>query len=150
MEQIVFRLDANAKIGIGHLMRCMSIADELDQQKYHLYFICGKLTNPMQSLIADKGYKLYIEDNENNILKIIEILKPDYLIVDHYGLDSKFEIKARPFSKQIIVIDDMADRFALYSIQNGLNMNRIVGTGVDHADLALADDIGAGAVQGEG
>jgi UDP-2,4-diacetamido-2,4,6-trideoxy-beta-L-altropyranose hydrolase len=111
MEQIVFRLDANAKIGIGHLMRCMSIADELDQQKYHLYFICGKLTNPMQSLIADKGYKLYIEDNENNILKIIEILKPDYLIVDHYGLDSKFEIKARPFSKQIIVIDDMADRF---------------------------------------
>ena len=111
MKQIVFRLDANARIGTGHLMRCMTIADELDQKKYHIYFICGKLTHPMQALIADIGYKFYIEDNEKKILKILENIKPDYLIIDHYGLDSKFEIKASPYSKQILVIDDMADRF---------------------------------------
>jgi UDP-2,4-diacetamido-2,4,6-trideoxy-beta-L-altropyranose hydrolase len=111
MKQIVFRLDANTRIGTGHLMRCMTIADELDRQKYHIYFICGKITPPMQKFIADKGYKFYVEDNQNHILKIIETLKPDYLIIDHYGLDSKFETKARPYSKQIIVIDDMADRF---------------------------------------
>lgn len=111
MKQIVFCLEANARIGTGHLMRCMTIADELDQKKYHIYFICGKLTHIMQAFIDDKGYKFSIEDNEKNILKILENIKPDYLIIDHYGIDSRFEIKARPYSKQIIVVDDMADRF---------------------------------------
>ena len=111
MKHFVFRLDANARIGTGHLMRCMTIANELDQKFYRCYFICRGLIQPLQALIAGKGYKFYIEDNEKNILEILENLKPDYLIIDHYGLDSKFEKKARPYSKQIIVIDDMADRF---------------------------------------
>ena len=111
MAQIVFRLDANARIGTGHLMRCLTIADELDQKKYHIYFICEKLSPPMQTLIADKGYKFYIENNEKYILNFLENLRPDYLVIDHYELDSKFEKKARPYSKKIIIIDDMANRF---------------------------------------
>jgi UDP-2,4-diacetamido-2,4,6-trideoxy-beta-L-altropyranose hydrolase len=111
MKQIVFRLDANARIGTGHLMRCITIADELDQKKYHIHFICEKLTHSLQSYITDKGYIFYIEDNEKSILIILKKLNPDYLVIDHYKLDSKFEKKARPYSKQIIIIDDMANRF---------------------------------------
>jgi UDP-2,4-diacetamido-2,4,6-trideoxy-beta-L-altropyranose hydrolase len=110
MKHFVFRLDANATIGTGHLMRCMTIANELDQELYRCYFICRELTQTLQELIAEKGYKIHIENNENNMLKVIENLKPDYLTIDHYGLDSNFERRARIFSKCIVVIDDMADR----------------------------------------
>ena len=110
MKHFVFRLDANARIGAGHLMRCMTIANELDQKFYRCYFICSGLIQPLQALITDKGYKFYIEDNENNILKIIENLKPDYLIIDHYGIDAKFESSAYSLTKHMLVIDDMANR----------------------------------------
>ena len=110
MKCFAFRLDANDRIGTGHLMRCMTIANELDQKFYRCYFICRGLIQPLQALIAGKGYKFYIEDNEKNILKILENIKPDYLIIDHYGLDARFESKAHVFSKCILVIDDLADR----------------------------------------
>jgi UDP-2,4-diacetamido-2,4,6-trideoxy-beta-L-altropyranose hydrolase len=88
----------------------MTIANELDQKSYSCHFICKELTQSSRALITDKGYKFYLEDNEDGVLTILKNLNPDYLIVDHYGLDAKFESKAHTFSKRILVIDDMADR----------------------------------------
>jgi UDP-2,4-diacetamido-2,4,6-trideoxy-beta-L-altropyranose hydrolase len=34
----------------------------------------------------------------------------DLLVVDHYGLDARFERACRPWAKTILVIDDLADR----------------------------------------
>ena len=110
MKHFVFRLDANARIGTGHLMRCLTIANELDQNLCSCHFICSELIQPLRSLITGNGYKFYIEDNENNILKIIENLKPDYLIIDHYGIDAKFESRVYSLTKHMLVIDDMANR----------------------------------------
>ncbi len=36
--------------------------------------------------------------------------KPDWLIVDHYGLDSQWEGQLRPHVRQIMVLDDLANR----------------------------------------
>ena len=34
----------------------------------------------------------------------------DILIVDHYGIDYRWESRLRPFCNRIMVIDDLADR----------------------------------------
>jgi UDP-2,4-diacetamido-2,4,6-trideoxy-beta-L-altropyranose hydrolase len=34
----------------------------------------------------------------------------DWLIVDHYGLDARYEFAVRPYVKGLLVIDDLADR----------------------------------------
>jgi hypothetical protein len=36
--------------------------------------------------------------------------KPDWLIVDHYALDERWEKHLRPYVSRIFVIDDLADR----------------------------------------
>ena len=41
---------------------------------------------------------------------IVEKLKPDWLVVDHYGLDRRWEAALRPRCKKLMVIDDLADR----------------------------------------
>jgi UDP-2,4-diacetamido-2,4,6-trideoxy-beta-L-altropyranose hydrolase len=110
MKHFVFRLDANARIGTGHLMRCLTIANELDQNLCSCHFICSELIQPLRSLITDKGYKYYLEDSENGVLAILKNINPEYLVIDHYGLDTKFESKAYAFSKRILVIEDMANR----------------------------------------
>lgn len=39
-------------------------------------------------------------------IPIMEALKPDWLIVDHYALDIRWEQVLRPYCKRVMVIDD--------------------------------------------
>ena len=41
---------------------------------------------------------------------IVEKLQPDWLVVDHYALDQRWEVALRPHFKKLMVIDDLADR----------------------------------------
>lgn len=109
MKCFAFRLDANAQIGTGHLMRCLAIANELDQNN-SCHFLCKELPSLLHAQIVSNGHKVHTVNNENNVLAILDKLKPDYLIIDHYELDARFEIKVSDFCKHILVIDDMADR----------------------------------------
>lgn len=41
---------------------------------------------------------------------ILTEVNPDWLIVDHYALDSRWEITLKPHYRKLMVIDDLADR----------------------------------------
>lgn len=41
---------------------------------------------------------------------ILAEVKPDWLIVDHYALDAHWENQLKPYYRQLLVIDDLADR----------------------------------------
>ena len=41
---------------------------------------------------------------------ILENLRPDWLVVDHYALDAHWESEVRKNCKKLMVIDDLADR----------------------------------------
>lgn len=41
---------------------------------------------------------------------ILAEVNPDWLIVDHYALDSRWEITLKPYYRKLMVIDDLADR----------------------------------------
>ena len=41
---------------------------------------------------------------------ILAEVKPDWLIVDHYALDARWELALKPHYRQLMVIDDLADR----------------------------------------
>lgn len=42
--------------------------------------------------------------------RILDELQPDWLIVDHYALDARWEAALKPYNRQLMVIDDLADR----------------------------------------
>lgn len=41
---------------------------------------------------------------------ILAYVKPDWLIVDHYALDARWELALKPHYRKLMVIDDLADR----------------------------------------
>ncbi|MGM0695006.1 MAG: UDP-2,4-diacetamido-2,4,6-trideoxy-beta-L-altropyranose hydrolase [Pseudomonadota bacterium] len=41
---------------------------------------------------------------------ILAEIKPDWLIVDHYALDARWELALKPHYRRLMVIDDLADR----------------------------------------
>ncbi|MCL6479749.1 MAG: UDP-2,4-diacetamido-2,4,6-trideoxy-beta-L-altropyranose hydrolase [Peptococcaceae bacterium] len=132
--KVVFRADASVQIGTGHIMRCLTLADELRKKGAEIFFICRLLPGNLCGLIEQKGYLVhrlpYPEQSPNSVTnharreevswqtdaeetKTIlakEIGGIDWLVVDHYALDIRWETLMRPHAKKIMVIDDLADR----------------------------------------
>ncbi|MDE4455119.1 UDP-2,4-diacetamido-2,4,6-trideoxy-beta-L-altropyranose hydrolase [Psychrobacter sp. DAB_AL62B] len=135
--KIVFRCDASIQIGTGHVMRCLTLANEMAQQGAECVFICRRHHGNLIKEIQKHGHKvyplplendLYIETNNKTALahadwlastqcrdaelsrSIVKALQPDWLIVDHYALDENWEKRLQPYCKKLMVIDDLADR----------------------------------------
>ena len=136
-HKIVFRCDASIQIGSGHVMRCLTLADELSRQGAESFFICRQHDGSLIEILQQRGYQVYtlplehdlgIESKSKDLLahadwlastqqrdaelsrSIVEQIKPNWLIVDHYALDENWEKKLKPYCKKIMVIDDLADR----------------------------------------
>ena len=127
MIKAAFRVDAGLSIGAGHLMRCIALADELKKNGAFITFICQPCISDLEKLITNRGYGLIkIETNsfhDNSAIdshwlkdaqetkKALSILGGvDWLVVDHYGIDAKWEKFIRPMVNSILVIDDLANR----------------------------------------
>jgi UDP-2,4-diacetamido-2,4,6-trideoxy-beta-L-altropyranose hydrolase len=133
--QVVFRTDASLKIGIGHVMRCLTLADALRTQGATSTFICrqheGHLIQQIEQhghdVIAlpltpcfgsDPQHKLAHADwlgvhwtqDARQSCDAIKDRKFDWLVVDHYALDIQWEQALRANYNKLMVIDDLADR----------------------------------------
>jgi len=113
------RTDASLQIGSGHVMRCLTLANEL-RQKACVSFICLDLPGNMCNFIEKEGFFVHrlqsLGSNwQTDAMKTIAILATekqliDWLIVDHYYLDVQWEMAMRPYADKIMLIDDMANR----------------------------------------
>lgn len=110
---IVFRADASQKIGIGHVMRCLTLADGLAVHGAKVRFICRQQPGDMISYIQGKGYDVVTwMQTDEEIVEYLDTINQsiDWFIVDHYELDVSWERLLRPYVKKIMVIDDLANR----------------------------------------
>lgn len=122
--KVLVRTDSSVDIGSGHLMRCLTLADQLCLEGTDVAFVCRDLPGAMFDLLQARGYrnaKLPFADAGNlsqsidakETLETASILFPDgfdWLVVDHYALDAAWESVLRSASKKIMVIDDLANR----------------------------------------
>jgi UDP-2,4-diacetamido-2,4,6-trideoxy-beta-L-altropyranose hydrolase len=113
---VAFRVDASARIGTGHVMRCLALADSLRTRGAVIRFVCRGLPAHFAALLAERRYGLASidaaspdRDAEETILALAGD-RWDWLVVDHYGLASRWETAVRAVARRILVIDDLADR----------------------------------------
>lgn len=131
--KISFRVDASATVGTGHVMRCLTLADELSRRGAQCTLISRHLPAFLQELAESKQHTVRLigsgctpepidelphahflgtsqaQDAEQT-LAVLEELRPDWVILDHYALDSRWETEIQSATKHILVIDDLADR----------------------------------------
>jgi len=55
---------------------------------------------------------------------VLASLQPDWLVVDHYALDQRWESALQPHYKKLMVIDDLADRAHLCDVLLDQNLGR--------------------------
>jgi UDP-2,4-diacetamido-2,4,6-trideoxy-beta-L-altropyranose hydrolase len=131
--KVAFRVDVSSQIGTGHFMRCLTLADELKRQFADICFLSRNLPGHFSEMLVVKGIE-YIPLGNDGIADPIDELAHaswlgvsqaqdakatvkalsghvyDWMVVDHYALDVRWEIIVRPNVKNIMVIDDLADR----------------------------------------
>lgn len=88
---IIFRVDSSSKIGIGHLMRCLALAEQY--QNDNVIFAFKILNGHASQKIIDRGYKGVILNTNSpcELSKQIKLLQADLIVFDHYGIDYNFE-----------------------------------------------------------
>ncbi|MCK1695136.1 UDP-2,4-diacetamido-2,4,6-trideoxy-beta-L-altropyranose hydrolase [Bradyrhizobium sp. 144] len=137
MKRVIFRVDASVQMGMGHLTRCLTLANILAEvrtascflmrshaaalapliQSYgHLVRLLPdpQVSNP-QAANSDQSYAHWLpttwqQDAEQTLQVMEEIGPADWLVVDHYSLDVNWENACRRHGLGILVIDDLADR----------------------------------------
>jgi len=121
---IVFRVDSSLKIGSGHLIRCLTLANQLSISGAKILFICSKFDGVMIDLIAKFGYqyKLINHSSEKNISQIDDATQTvshaqnffndltSWIIVDHYKINIDWHRYIKKYIKKLMVIDDLADK----------------------------------------
>jgi UDP-2,4-diacetamido-2,4,6-trideoxy-beta-L-altropyranose hydrolase len=136
--KIFFRTDSSSQIGSGHVIRCLTLAKLLKKLKAECKFICRDHNDNLIKKIKEEGFDVIIlpgfkqknkaistkgiESTYSNWLgeswnkdatQTINALsnkKIDWLIIDHYAIDERWEKKLRSSTKKIMVIDDLANR----------------------------------------
>tara|TARA_R110000868_G_scaffold45808_5_gene151686 strand:- start:33353 stop:34471 length:1119 start_codon:yes stop_codon:yes gene_type:complete len=133
-----FRADAATWIGTGHVMRCLTLADALSEAGASCGFICREHAGHLGPLILGRGHKLRllpgvdvlaesysgiqsaplhahwlgvtVEQDAAQTLELLTDEGVDWLIVDHYALDYRWENVVTSVCQKVMVIDDLADR----------------------------------------
>lgn len=136
---VAFRADASLDIGIGHAMRCLTLAVALREHGANCHFICREHPGNLLDHIRKRGFSVHVLscckpaerpkdeigasqpahghwlgcDWKTDALQtgdILAELQPDWLVVDHYALDTQWEQALKGHYKKLLVIDDLADR----------------------------------------
>lgn len=152
--KIAFRSDASTQIGIGHVMRCLTLADVLAAQGAETVFLSADLPGNVLDMIRSRehsvialprpeipseGLSFYetwlgtgIKDDAAQVRAFLDEMQPDWVVMDHYALDHEWVVGAVPSGTAVMVIDDLADRSHACDILLDQNLGR---TEADYSDL---------------
>jgi UDP-2,4-diacetamido-2,4,6-trideoxy-beta-L-altropyranose hydrolase len=144
-KQIFFRLECTPKLGIGHFMRCISLANELINDN-NVFFVYSNHLIKKYRKFGDKRIqylnikkKLDVDNFRVNakkkqiqdaaeFIKFLKIKKEKIIvIVDCYSLDYIWEQDVKRYTTKLVVIDDLASRYhhCDYLIDQTLNRSKL-------------------------
>lgn len=129
--RIAFRTDVSNAIGSGHMARCLTLADALAASGHHCHFVTRDGPGFTPEIVTGRGHGISvlppIEVNFTGDLThsgwlgipqtrdaddTVAVLGGgwDWIVVDHYALDHRWQSAVRDSGRRILAIDDLADR----------------------------------------
>ncbi len=103
-----FRVDAGNRIGLGHLMRCMSIAQILKRNNAKSIFFLKQCDEKILNVLEREGYEYKVLQNDEMFLNYLE--HTDRVILDGYHFDSQYELQIKERAFRVVTIDDLQHR----------------------------------------
>lgn len=136
---VAIRADGSATIGMGHVVRCLSLAKALDQTGGEAFFIGKNLGGVAAKAVRDQGFEFETLDDSldemadrEGTLEVVRRRGTQVLLIDHYGIGAASHRFFRQAGVPLAVIDDEIKNPAL---DCDLILNQNIGvTEEDYAD----------------
>lgn len=113
MNKVLIRVDGGKNIGMGHIMRMLTLSEEL-KKHFDIIFICRyDNTNkylPGIEKIKESRFKVHIIDSSNIVDQIINIQKfeeADLFITDSYDVNEEYFDSLKKYFYKTVYIDDV-------------------------------------------
>ncbi len=93
---VAFRVDGNSRIGMGHTMRCISVADQLKARDVSVIFVTSD--RETDGLLSEYGYDRVVLENDYrakagetaDLLLLLDTLQVKLVFVDSYETDTAY------------------------------------------------------------
>ena len=108
--KFVFQVNASNKIGNGHIVRCISLAEGLKSRGFDCLFVGDSYSGHILKSLSEKGFPYFCSHLEKDKNTFIQDVNPDWIVIDDYESSKGRELRLKKFCKKILVIDDLANR----------------------------------------
>lgn len=122
-------MDSGRRVGNGHVMRCLNLADQLRREGASITFVCRADPGNLIARIERSGFVVHglpaapvsVHPHDSDVAEDASQLADanatqavlpsgplDWVVVDHYELGHTWEAAMRPMAGRVLAIDDMA------------------------------------------
>jgi len=112
---LVIRADANARMGTGHLMRCLALAQGWKARGGQATFITACESDSLRRRLLDEGFQVitlersYPESTDWEITsQMLAARSNAWVVLDGYHFDTVYQHRVKEMGHRLLVIDDMA------------------------------------------
>ncbi len=109
-SKLFFRADGNEKIGLGHIVRCLSIIQMLGD-RFECLLVVNNVNDKIKNLIKEVCDFVDLEtiDLINEIDKLRYLVrKNDIMIIDGYYFNLSYQTELKKIAKKLVAIDDLS------------------------------------------
>ena len=105
--EVFIRVNFDHEIGLGHLVRCIALADML-KKDFNIRFFYREGTIPDSTYLGDTGFSFTRIDNETEFIE--KLSKERIVVLDgyHFNIDYQWQIKSK--GCLLVCIDDVHDQ----------------------------------------
>ena len=117
VAHLVIRVDANTRIGTGHLMRCIALAQAWQRKKGRVTFLSNCESELLRRRICLEGFEfIFVEQSHPHaadLKQVFRLLKHNriddlapWLVLDGYHFDLDYQKSVHDAGYRLLVIDD--------------------------------------------
>jgi len=104
---IIFRVDGNSEIGLGHVIRCFSLAKMLHDY-FKITFFCKELPLSVENLLTENNIQNFKIEKEEQFLH--QLNANEIVVLDGYQFDTNYQKEIKERGCKLVCIDDLHDK----------------------------------------
>lgn len=106
-KKVFFRVDGDTKTGLGHLVRCIALANML-KSAFKIVFFCKQIPPQISNELIENQFDLGQIANELNFFESLD--SDDIVVLDGYNFDINYQNQIKSIGCKLVCIDDLHDK----------------------------------------